>query len=139
MRRLLDVLRHDLELTGTKEGCGEGECGACAVLVDGELVNSCLVPVLQVDGAHITTVEGLASDGNLCRVQKAFAENGGTQCGMCTPGMLMATVSLLKQVPRPSDAQIRKGLAGNICRCTGYMHVVESVMRAARPDGEAEK
>jgi aerobic carbon-monoxide dehydrogenase small subunit len=134
MRRLLDVLRQDLKLTGTKEGCGEGECGACAVLVDGELVNSCLVPVQQVHGAHVTTVEGLANGGQLCRLQQAFAENGGTQCGICTPGMLMAALNLLNHNPHPSAAEIRKGLAGNLCRCTGYMQIVKSVMNAIDPD-----
>ena len=130
MARLLDVLREKLELTGTKEGCGEGECGACAVLVDGVLVNSCLVPVAQVEGASVTTVEGLARGDELSRVQAAFIEHGGAQCGICTPGMLLAAKSLLDRHPRPTDAQIREGLAGNLCRCTGYMRIFEAVVRA---------
>ena len=131
MARLLDVLREDMGLTGTKEGCGEGECGACSVLIDSELVNSCLVPILQVDGASITTIEGLAHDHRLHRVQQAFLEHGGAQCGICTPGMILAAVSLLERHPRPTLDQIREGLAGNLCRCTGYMRIFESVSRAA--------
>jgi carbon-monoxide dehydrogenase small subunit len=131
MARLLDVLRIDLHLTGTKEGCGEGECGACSVLVNGELVNSCLTPVLQVDGASITTIEGLApGDVRLHRVQQAFLEHGGAQCGICTPGMILAAVTLLERHPHPTDEQIRTGLAGNLCRCTGYMRIFEAVVRA---------
>jgi aerobic carbon-monoxide dehydrogenase small subunit len=134
MARLLDVLRGELHLTGTKEGCGEGECGACAVLVDGELVNSCLTPVLQVDGASITTIEGLApGEDRLHRVQQAFLEHGGAQCGICTPGMILAAVSLLKRHPHPTDTEIRTGLAGNLCRCTGYMRIFEAVVRAEEP------
>src|SRR5712675_772015 len=114
MKRLLDVLREDCGLTGTKEGCGEGECGACSVLVNGELVNSCLVPVLQVAESDILTVEGLADDGRLHPVQQAFAEAGGAQCGICTPGMILAACVLLERFPRPTDAQIRDGLAGNL-------------------------
>jgi xanthine dehydrogenase iron-sulfur cluster and FAD-binding subunit A len=125
MARLLDVLREDLGLTGTKEGCGEGECGACAVLLDGELVNSCLVPVLQVDGRNILTVEGLEKNGRLHPLQEAFAETGGTQCGICTPGMILASYQLLKQYPHPTDEQIRAGLAGNLCRCTGYQKIFD--------------
>jgi carbon-monoxide dehydrogenase small subunit len=133
MARLLDVLRRDLELTGTKEGCGEGECGACTVLVDGELANSCLLPVLQADGRHITTIEGLApTDGTLHAVQQAFIDHGGAQCGICTPGMVLASVNLLARHPHPTDEDIRTGLAGNLCRCTGYMRIVEAVVRAAR-------
>jgi aerobic carbon-monoxide dehydrogenase small subunit len=133
MARLLDVLRTDLHLTGTKEGCGEGECGACSVLVNGELVNSCLTPVLQVDGASVTTIEGLApGDDRLHRVQQAFLEHGGAQCGICTPGMILAAVTLLERHPHPTDEQIRTGLAGNLCRCTGYTRIFEAVVRAAR-------
>lgn len=131
MSRLLDVLREDLGLTGVKEGCGEGECGACSVFLDGELVNSCLVPVLQAEGSTITTIEGLAENGRLHRVQQAFLEYGGAQCGICTPGMILAAVALLAKHPRPSMGQIREGLAGNLCRCTGYMRIFESVARAA--------
>jgi aerobic carbon-monoxide dehydrogenase small subunit len=131
MTRLLDVLRDDFGCTGVKEGCGEGECGACSVLLDGELVNSCLVPVLQAEGCEIVTVEGLAPDHRLHRVQQAFLECGGAQCGICTPGMILATVALLKKHPRPTPEQIREGLAGNLCRCTGYMRIFEAVEQAA--------
>lgn len=131
MSRLLDVLREEGRFTGTKEGCGEGECGACSVLVDGELVNSCLVPVAQVEGARITTVEGLAGK-TLHRVQQAFLEAGGAQCGICTPGMVIAAVKLLEETRRPTEAQIREGLAGNLCRCTGYVKIVDAVKRASR-------
>lgn len=135
MARLLDVLREDLKLTGTKEGCGEGECGACSVFVDGELVNSCLVPVLQVEGAQIQTIEGVASGAELHAVQEAFIECGGAQCGICTPGMVLAAVSLLKETPQPTDADIRNGLAGNLCRCTGYMKIFDAVVRACQSAG----
>jgi carbon-monoxide dehydrogenase small subunit len=128
--RLLDVLRGRLQLTGTKEGCGEGECGACSVILDGALVNSCLVPVLQADGAEVKTIEGVASGGALHAVQRAFVEHGGAQCGICTPGMILAAVSLLAEKPRPTDADIRAGLAGNLCRCTGYTKIFEAVVRA---------
>jgi len=131
MERLLDVLREQLSLTGTKEGCGEGECGACSVLIDGQLVNSCLVPVAQVEGCSIKTIEGIAiSETQLHDVQQAFIECGGAQCGICTPGMVIAAVSLLEQNPQPDEAAIREGLAGNLCRCTGYMKIFESVVRA---------
>ena len=133
MERLLDVLREQLGLTGTKEGCGEGECGACSILIDGQLVNSCLVPVAQVAGCEIKTIEGIAlSDDQLHKVQQAFIECGGAQCGICTPGMVIAAVSLLEKTPNPGDAEIREGLAGNLCRCTGYMKIFESVVRACR-------
>jgi carbon-monoxide dehydrogenase small subunit len=135
MERLLDVLRGELRLTGTKEGCGEGECGACSVLVDGELVNSCLVPVLSVAGAEVATIEGLARGGRLHPVQEAFVVHGGAQCGICTPGMVMAAVDLLARHPSPSEVQIREGLAGNLCRCTGYVRILEAVAAAA---GERE-
>jgi len=131
MRRLLDVLREDLGLTGTKEGCGEGECGACAVLVDGQLVDSCLVPVVQVRGQAITTIEGMASGETLCTIQRAFIEHGGAQCGICTPGMILAARELLSRTPHPGEEDIREALAGNICRCTGYTRIFESVVRAA--------
>lgn len=131
MERLLDVLREQLGLTGTKEGCGEGECGACTVTIDGQIVNSCLVPIAQVHGASIQTIEGVApSDDQLHAVQQAFIEHGGAQCGICTPGMIMAAVNLLEKIPKPTDAEIRNGLAGNLCRCTGYMKIFESVVRA---------
>lgn len=130
MARLLDVLRSDLALTGTKEGCGEGECGSCSVLVNGELVNSCLVPVLQVAGADVRTVEGLATEA-LHPVQQAFLECGGAQCGICTPGMIVATVNLLRHNPKPTMDEIREGLNGNLCRCTGYTRIFEAVRSAA--------
>lgn len=131
MERLLDVLREQLRLTGTKEGCGEGECGACTVIIDGQIVNSCLVPVAQVEGSTIKTIEGIAvSDTQLHRVQQAFIEHGGAQCGICTPGMIIAAVDLLERNPQPNEAEIRNGLAGNLCRCTGYMKIFESVVRA---------
>ena len=132
MARLLDVLREDLKLTGVKEGCGEGECGACSVMIDGELTNSCLVPVLQVAGAQITTIEGIANDGQLHAVQKAFIECGGAQCGICTPGMVLAAIALLERHPEPGLDQIREGLAGNLCRCTGYMRIFEAVVQAVK-------
>ena len=130
MARLLDVLRGQLHLTGTKEGCGEGECGACTVIIDGQIVNSCLVPLAQVNGAEITTIEGVAGNGELHAVQQAFIDHGGAQCGICTPGMVLAAVDLLKRNPQPNENEIRNGLAGNLCRCTGYMKIFESVVRA---------
>jgi carbon-monoxide dehydrogenase small subunit len=132
MERLLDVLRHELQLTGTKEGCGEGECGSCSVLLDGILVNSCLIPVLQANGANIVTIEGLSTDGRLRVLQQAFLECGGAQCGICTPGMILAALHLLKEKPRPTWGEIREGLAGNLCRCTGYMQIFEAVAEAGR-------
>jgi carbon-monoxide dehydrogenase small subunit len=131
MKRLLDVLREDLHLTGTKEGCGEGECGACAVLVNGELVNSCLIPVLQVSGARICTIEGVSTEGKLHSIQQCFLEEGGAQCGICTPGMILATHHLLERHPNPTMEDIQEGLAGNLCRCTGYMRIFEAVLKAA--------
>jgi carbon-monoxide dehydrogenase small subunit len=131
MERLLDVLRRDLELTGTKEGCGEGECGSCSVLIDGVLVNSCLIPVLQAGGTNIVTIEGLSEGGQLHPVQRAFLECGGAQCGICTPGMILATVELLRRRPDPSQEEIREGLSGNLCRCTGYSQIFEAVAEAA--------
>jgi len=131
MERLLDVLREQLSLTGTKEGCGEGECGACTVIIDGQIVNSCLVPMAQVQGCDIKTIEGIApSETQLHAVQQAFIEHGGAQCGICTPGMIIAAVNLLEKYPNPTEAEIRHGLAGNLCRCTGYMKIFESVVRA---------
>ena len=130
MARLLDVLREELHLTGTKEGCGEGECGACAVRLDGQIVNSCLVPVGQLNGANITTIEGVAHGDQLHAVQQAFIDHGGAQCGICTPGMILAAIDLLERNPAPTEADIRTGLAGNLCRCTGYMKIFESVVRA---------
>lgn len=130
MARLLDVLREQLQLTGTKEGCGEGECGACTVILDGQIVNSCLVPVAQVNGSEIMTIEGVAGNDQLHAVQQSFIEHGGAQCGICTPGMVLAAVDLLQRNPQPTEDDIRNGLAGNLCRCTGYMKIFESVVRA---------
>lgn len=132
MERLLDVLRHQLALTGTKEGCGEGECGSCSVLIDGVLVNSCLIPVLQASGSTILTIEGLAADGRLQVLQQAFLDCGGAQCGICTPGMILAAFHLLSKKPQPTMEEIREGLSGNLCRCTGYMQIFEAVAEAGR-------
>jgi carbon-monoxide dehydrogenase small subunit len=145
MRRLLDVLREDLGLTGTKEGCGEGECGACSVLLDGAVVDACLVPICQVDGHVVRTVEGLAlpdptaPDGRrLDPLQEAFLEAGGTQCGICTPGMLIAARAFLDSGAEPTEEAIREAIAGNLCRCTGYTKIVDSIaLAAARERGEA--
>jgi aerobic carbon-monoxide dehydrogenase small subunit len=135
MRRLLDVLREDLGLTGTKEGCGEGECGACSVLLDGQVVDSCLVPMCQVDGRIVRTVEGLAlaarQVGSLDTLQEAFLELGAAQCGICTPGMLMAARAYLDGGGGPDHEAIREGIAGNLCRCTGYQKIVEAIAAAA--------
>lgn len=135
MKRLLDVIREDLKLTGTKEGCGEGECGACAVLVDDKLVNSCLVPVLDASGARICTIEGVAQDGQLHALQKAFIQCGAAQCGICTPGMLLSALQLLSTYPRPNLDQIREALSGNLCRCTGYLRIFEAVQTVAELHG----
>lgn len=134
MKRLLDVLREDLHLTGTKEGCGEGECGSCSVRMDGELVNSCLVPVLQAEGSLVQTVEGLAPGGRLRALHHAFLECGGAQCGICTPGMLIAASHLLEHNPHPTLDEIREGLAGNLCRCTGFVGIFTSVLAASARD-----
>ena len=130
-RRLLDVLREDLGLTGTKEGCGEGECGACSVLLDGAVVDACLVPVSQAQGTRIQTVEGLAAPGTLGVLQQAFLETGGAQCGICTPGMLIAGEAFLASGAEPSDENIREAIAGNLCRCTGYTKIIEAIALAA--------
>jgi aerobic carbon-monoxide dehydrogenase small subunit len=131
MKRLLDVLREDLHLTGAKEGCGEGECGSCSVLVNGDLVNSCLIPVLQAEGARITTIEGLAIGEKLHPIQQCFLSEGGAQCGICTPGMILATHHLLEKYPQPTLLQIQEGLSGNLCRCTGYIRIFNAVRQAA--------
>ena len=128
LARLLDVLREDLGLTGTKEGCGEGECGACSVILDGALVNACLVPAVQAQGSDLRTVEGLSRDGQLSALQEAFLHHGGAQCGFCTPGMLVAGTHLLEQ---QAAVEVREGLAGNLCRCTGYNKIVDA-LRAAQ-------
>jgi carbon-monoxide dehydrogenase small subunit len=132
MERLLDVLRQELGLTGTKEGCGEGECGACSVLMDGALADSCLIPVAQAEGAHIVTIEGVAEDGRFRGLREAFLECGASQCGICTPGMILAAVHLLEKKTNPPFAEIREGLSGNLCRCTGYIQIFEAVAEAAR-------
>jgi len=132
MARLLDVLRDDVGLTGVKEGCGEGECGACSVELDGEIVNSCLVPVLQAEGATIRTIEGVATGDRLHAVQQAFITYGGAQCGICTPGMVLAAVNLLDRKPHATETEIRAGLSGNLCRCTGYTKIFAAVMAVCR-------
>ena len=131
MTRLLDVLRSELQLKGTKEGCGEGECGACAVLVDGCLVNSCLVPVVQVNGAQLRTIEDMSGGPELAALQHAFVTINGTQCGFCTPGMIVAAVELLERNSSPNDQEIREAMAGNLCRCTGYMKIVQAIHMAS--------
>ncbi len=130
-RRLLDVLREDLGLTGTKEGCGEGECGACSVLIDGAVVDACLVPVSQAQGRRVRTVEGLAAPGTLGVLQQAFLETGGAQCGICTPGMLIAGEAFLASGAEPTDENIREAIAGNLCRCTGYTKIIDAIALAA--------
>lgn len=135
MSRLLDVLREEATLTGCKEGCGEGECGACSVILNDELVNSCLVPIAQCDGARITTIEGIATTDQLHALQKSFVGCNGAQCGICTPGMILAAVVLLRQTPQPTELQVREALSGNLCRCTGYTKIFESVLSACRELG----
>ncbi len=132
MARLLDVLRDQADLTGTKEGCGEGECGACSIEMDGALVNSCLIPALQAEGAKIRTIEGVAEAGQLSALQQAFLTHGGAQCGICTPGMVLAACNLLARNAQPTETEIREALAGNLCRCTGYTKIFESVLAACR-------
>ncbi len=130
-RTLLEVIREDLDITGTKEGCGLGECGACTVIMEGRTVNSCLVLAAEADGKQITTIEGLAEGDKLHPVQQAFVDHGGLQCGFCTPGMIMAATVLLDENPTPSEEEIRRGIAGNLCRCTGYTKIFESIKAAA--------
>lgn len=128
---LLKVLRDILHLTGTKEGCGEGDCGACTVLVDGRSVNSCLFPAVQAEGCQVMTIEGVEAHPELARIQKAFVDYGAVQCGFCSPGMIMSTVALLKKNPKPTEEEIRRGLSGNICRCTGYQAMVDAIQSLA--------
>ena len=134
MERLLDVLRQQLALTGAKEGCGEGECGSCSVLLDGVLVNSCLVPILQADRTQVTTIEGIAGKRGLRRLQQSMLDCGGAQCGICTPGIILAAAHLLSQKPHPTAEEIREGLSGNLCRCTGYAQICEAIAEAARTE-----
>lgn len=137
-RTLLEVIREDLKLTGTKEGCGLGECGACTVILDGRTVNSCLVLAAEADGKQIATIEGLAEGDQLHPIQQAFVERGGLQCGFCTPGMIMSAKALLEETPSPSEGEIRRGIAGNFCRCTGYTKIMESIEAAAKRMGGKE-
>jgi len=131
-KMLLEVLRDTFELTGTKEGCGQGECGACTVLIDGVSVNSCLYPVFEVEGKSVTTIEGLVGEGGkLHPIQEAFVENGGIQCGFCSPGMILSAKALLDENARPSEDEIKKGISGNLCRCTGYVQIIDSIKDAA--------
>ena len=134
MTRLIDVLREQLRLTGTKEGCGEGECGACTVLIDGVPVNSCLIPVVQVDGCQVTTVEGIADDDRLDPIQRAFIDEGAAQCGICTPGFIVTARALLDNTPQPTRREIREALSGNLCRCTGYQKIVDAVVASMGSD-----
>jgi len=130
-RTLLDVLRYDLGLTGTKEGCGNGDCGSCTVLLDGKAVNSCLVFISEVEGKEITTIEGLSPGGTLHPIQQAFIEEGAVQCGFCTPGVILTAKALLDSNPQPTEAEIRRAIAGNLCRCTGYDKIVRAIIKAA--------
>ncbi|MEE8424798.1 MAG: (2Fe-2S)-binding protein [Elusimicrobiota bacterium] len=134
--RLIDVLRRNFGLTGTKEGCGEGECGACTILVDGEAVNSCLIPISQVEGKSVETIESIGTPKNLSRLQESFHREGGSQCGICTPGMIMSAESHLRGGGSADRGEIRKCLSGNLCRCTGYQHIVNSVAKAAQKKGK---
>jgi len=130
-RRLIDLLRDDLKLTGTKEGCSVGVCGACSVLVDGELLSSCIYPAVFVDGRSVTSIEGVADGPELTQLQRAFIRHGGFQCGICTPGQIIAATALLGEVPRPDEAEVRRWMMGNLCRCTGYAGIVEAVLAAS--------
>lgn len=142
--RLLDLIRDDLHFTGTKEGCGKGECGACTVIMNGELVTSCLILAPQADGAVITTIEGIGSGGHLDPIQEAFIETGAVQCGFCTPGMILAAKKLLEENPHPTEEEIKRGISGNLCRCTGYQKIIDAIKLEAnrlssRDKGRGEK
>lgn len=137
-RRVVDLLREDLGLTGTKESCGSGDCGACTILVDGESRLSCLMLAIQLQGRRITTIEGLEREDSLHSVQAAFAEHGAVQCGFCIPGMVLASMDLLKRNPSPTREEIRMGLAGNLCRCTGYQKIIDAVEHASKTRGHEE-
>lgn len=132
LRRLLDVLREDFELTGVKEGCGEGECGACSVLINGRLINSCMVPIGTLEGAEVLTIDGFKSTEKYKVLEECFKEAGSVQCGFCTPGMIMASEALLRKNPKPSEEEIREGVSGNLCRCTGYNMIIDAIMLAAK-------
>ncbi len=136
--RLLDVIREQVGLTGTKEGCGEGECGACSVLVDGELVNSCLIPIVQAEGVKIRTIEGVADKTKLSKIQEAFINNNGAQCGICTPGMVLASINLLSKNKKPNQLEIKEALAGNLCRCTGYMKIFDAIRDTMNSGGKSK-
>jgi carbon-monoxide dehydrogenase small subunit len=137
-RLLIELLRDDLGLTGTKEGCSIGVCGACSVLVDGELLSACLLPALFVDGRSVTTIEGIAGpNGSLSPLQEAFIRHGGLQCGICTPGQIVAATALLMEVPKPTEPDLRSWMKGNLCRCTGYYKIIESILAAAGVEGSA--
>ena len=129
---LLDVLRDELELTGTKRGCGEGECGSCSLLLDGKVVNSCLVLALECEGSQVITIEGLRQNGKLHPIQQAFVDHGAVQCGFCTPGMTMAGYALLEENPSPTESEVKRGLEGNLCRCTGYRKIIDAVLSLAK-------
>lgn len=135
-RTLLELLREDLNLTGTKEGCGKGDCGACTVLIDGKPVNSCLILAIEVQGKDILTIEGLAQDGQLHPVQQAFIEHGAIQCGFCSPGMILSARALLDNNPQPTEAEVREAISGNLCRCTGYTKIIEAILAASETGGE---
>jgi carbon-monoxide dehydrogenase small subunit len=137
-RRLLDLLRNDLGLTGTKEGCGEGDCGACTVVMDGKAVPSCLVLAVEADGSHITTIEGLADGGKLHPLQEAFVTHGAVQCGYCTPGMILSAKAYLETSRSPSREEVKKAMVGNLCRCTGYVKIIDAILSASRKMGEVE-
>lgn len=135
-RTLLEVLRETLNLTGTKEGCSKGDCGACTVLLDGKSVNSCLILAIEVQGKDILTIEGLAQDGQLHPIQQGFIEHGAIQCGFCTPGMILSAKALLDKNPQPSEAEVRQAISGNLCRCTGYTKIIEAILAASKTGGE---